>query len=696
MEVLVEYDYASQNPDELSIKKGERIRNVHRKEEGWYEGELVSNGRRGVFPDNFVKPLKSNVNGIQKVPKQQVKTPENLKQGIQQQQNNNIGFIIKSNEIQSNGNQMKQFNNNNNGQPILASSSPPLSHPSNNNNSNINNKLNPPLPMRKPLKPHNSSQDLFSARVLYSYVPINEDELAIQENDIVKIIRLVEDGWYEGISHGRQGVFPSNYVEKVSTTEAPGNPQISLNNNLNSQSNESLNSSQSFNMINENSIIPPNDSNTLQEGPKTPKKNKKVLGIGFGNIFSGKTIELKTKENFSHNTEKVAISQQQQQNRIEKGPTTQQHITSPPSSSTPNNAGRNKKIKATVLFDYFPTQPDELKLMTGEVIYILDKYLEDEGWWRGESITTGRVGVFPDNFVEEIIDMNTGPSSEIVNSNVAVVGQMLFEPILVNSNGGNTLSSSAKRGGGGKQAIQLHSNSNPIINNGMQTTSSTHIIDYSNPSSLTTSSTSTSSSKDSLIRQTHTQPKTAQLTTPQNGTFSKQSFDNNNENSKSQSDISEDMDEDLQRDHKLTHIKKTTRQFNKRPPSFRSKTNNSDTNSEIFSTKKKEIPLQPSITAKELNNKSPTSDLNLTGSFADELALLKLELDTVRQNSFQTQFEYKNVQTELNDIKKSHESQMNKMEKKMFDLISEIDEEKKTRLALQVELERLKKTIMNN
>lgn len=58
MEVLVEYDYQAQNPDELTIKKGERIRNVMKKEVGWYEGEHVSTGKRGVFPDNFVKVIK--------------------------------------------------------------------------------------------------------------------------------------------------------------------------------------------------------------------------------------------------------------------------------------------------------------------------------------------------------------------------------------------------------------------------------------------------------------------------------------------------------------------------------------------------------------------------------------------------------------------------------------------------------------
>jgi hypothetical protein len=48
MEVLVEYDYVAQNPDELTINKGDRIRNVTRKEEGWFEGELTNNGKRGL------------------------------------------------------------------------------------------------------------------------------------------------------------------------------------------------------------------------------------------------------------------------------------------------------------------------------------------------------------------------------------------------------------------------------------------------------------------------------------------------------------------------------------------------------------------------------------------------------------------------------------------------------------------------
>lgn len=50
----MEYDYDAVHDDELTIRVGEIIRNVKKlEEEGWLEGEL--NGKRGMFPDNFVK-----------------------------------------------------------------------------------------------------------------------------------------------------------------------------------------------------------------------------------------------------------------------------------------------------------------------------------------------------------------------------------------------------------------------------------------------------------------------------------------------------------------------------------------------------------------------------------------------------------------------------------------------------------------
>jgi hypothetical protein len=50
-------------------------------------------------------------------------------------------------------------------------------------------------------------------------------------------------------------------------------------------------------------------------------------------------------------------------------------------------------IKARVLFDYKKAADDELTLTVNDIVTVLDKNLEDEGWWKGE--LNGRIGVFP-------------------------------------------------------------------------------------------------------------------------------------------------------------------------------------------------------------------------------------------------------------------------------------------------------------
>ena len=350
----------------------------------------------------------------------------------------------------------------------------------------------------------------------------------------------------------------------------------------------------------------------------------------------------------------------------------------------------------------------------------MDKNLEDEGWWKGETISTGRVGVFPDNFVEEIVE--PAQPAQLNGSAVAKRGNIARPGVLAPSS---------------QQTNQTQPAPTLPVNNIKSTSSSNmtkahtngSIANSSDPSSLTTSSSSNSSSKDSLIRPVE----------KQNGNHAKQqqqqqissSIEDNN--SKSQSDISDDLDDMQQHTerNKLTHIKKT-RQFNKRPPSFRSKSNEGLGDEDLLNRKatspeKLKDPLPtppPPVGAKFKENAqtplspkagSPThsfanmikSEMNglesgknssvstATTQLIDEIGFLKQELEVVRKSSAQIQTEYKNVQSEMADLKKSHDEQMKKMQKNLQDLVTEIDEEKKTRLALQVELERLKKTVMN-
>ena len=54
--------------------------------------------------------------------------------------------------------------------------------------------------------------------------------------------------------------------------------------------------------------------------------------------------------------------------------------------------------RARVVYSYVAEYPDELSLQIGDVVNVVETSLEDVGWWKGE--LGGKVGVFPDNFVE--------------------------------------------------------------------------------------------------------------------------------------------------------------------------------------------------------------------------------------------------------------------------------------------------------
>lgn len=57
---IVEFDYAANEGDELSLVKGEVLTNIKIQPGGWWHGTIASTGKSGMFPDNFVKLLEHN------------------------------------------------------------------------------------------------------------------------------------------------------------------------------------------------------------------------------------------------------------------------------------------------------------------------------------------------------------------------------------------------------------------------------------------------------------------------------------------------------------------------------------------------------------------------------------------------------------------------------------------------------------
>ena len=52
------------------------------------------------------------------------------------------------------------------------------------------------------------------------------------------------------------------------------------------------------------------------------------------------------------------------------------------------------------IYPYEAVNEDELNLREGDLITLLSREVADKGWWKGE--LRGKIGVFPDNFVEII------------------------------------------------------------------------------------------------------------------------------------------------------------------------------------------------------------------------------------------------------------------------------------------------------
>jgi hypothetical protein len=86
------------------------------------------------------------------------------------------------------------------------------------------------------------------------------------------------------------------------------------------------------------------------------------------------------------------------------------------------------EIKAIVTHHYDPDQEDELSLMKGEYVVILERDADD-GWWKGKN-ERGEIGVFPSNFVKEISDETPPPPPSRSSRGVSTTSESVKSPVV--------------------------------------------------------------------------------------------------------------------------------------------------------------------------------------------------------------------------------------------------------------------------
>ncbi|KAI9440234.1 SH3-domain-containing protein [Lactarius psammicola] len=97
--------------------------------------------------------------------------------------------------------------------------SPPLSHPSIDYGSPHGPPSGPPA--RRNVPP--SQTGIQRAKALWSYNEngLEPNDLSFRAGDVIEIVAETNADWWTGKTNGKQGLFPSNYVEKIPGSASP-------------------------------------------------------------------------------------------------------------------------------------------------------------------------------------------------------------------------------------------------------------------------------------------------------------------------------------------------------------------------------------------------------------------------------------------------------------------------------------------
>ncbi|XP_007434679.1 SH3 domain-containing kinase-binding protein 1 isoform X1 [Python bivittatus] len=323
VEAIVEFDYKAQHDDELTITVGDIITNIRKEDGGWWEGQLK--GRRGLFPDNFVREIKKDV---------------------------------KKENLASKGPEMS-IHEVSNGSSLLLSET--IIRTSKKGERNRRRRC----------------------QVAFSYMPQNEDELELKVGDIIEVVGEVEEGWWEGVLNGKTGMFPSNFIKELSDSDDARTAheehliKPSLRDTTGSESDGGDSSSTKSEGANGAATIQP----------------KKIKGIGFGDIFKDKPIKLRPR----------SIEVDNDFLPVEKTVGKRMPTATTVQEATKMELDSRTKMKeyCKVIFPYEAQNEDELTIKEGDIVTLVNKDCIDAGWWEGE--LNGRRGVFPDNFVKLLL-----------------------------------------------------------------------------------------------------------------------------------------------------------------------------------------------------------------------------------------------------------------------------------------------------
>ncbi|XP_078301464.1 sorbin and SH3 domain-containing protein 2 isoform X43 [Panthera onca] len=234
------------------------------------------------------------------------------------------------------------------------------------------------------------------AKAVYDFKAQTSKELSFKKGDTVYILRKIDQNWYEGEHHGRVGIFPISYVEKLTPPEKaqparpppPAQPgeigEAVAKYNFNADTNVELSLRKGDRVI----LLKRVDQNWY-EG--------KIPGTSRQGIFPVSYVEV-VKKNATKGAEDYPdppIPHSYSSDRIHSLSSNKPQR---PVFTHENIQGGGEPFQA--LYNYTPRNEDELELRESDVIDVMEKC--DDGWFVGTSRRTKFFGTFPGNYVKRL------------------------------------------------------------------------------------------------------------------------------------------------------------------------------------------------------------------------------------------------------------------------------------------------------
>uniref|UniRef100_A0A8P0N9Y3 Sorbin and SH3 domain containing 2 n=1 Tax=Canis lupus familiaris TaxID=9615 RepID=A0A8P0N9Y3_CANLF len=234
------------------------------------------------------------------------------------------------------------------------------------------------------------------AKAVYDFKAQTSKELSFKKGDTVYILRKIDQNWYEGEHHGRVGIFPISYVEKLIPPEKaqparpppPAQPgeigEAMAKYNFSADTNVELSLRKGDRVI----LLKRVDQNWY-EGKIPGTSRQGIFPVSYVEVIKKNTT--KGAENYpdppiphSYSSDRIHSLSSNKPQR--------------PVFTHENIQGGGEPFQA--LYNYTPRNEDELELRESDVIDVMEKC--DDGWFVGTSRRTKFFGTFPGNYVKRL------------------------------------------------------------------------------------------------------------------------------------------------------------------------------------------------------------------------------------------------------------------------------------------------------